>query len=112
LEIVGYTKMTKEELKNLIQNSIWNVGTITDEPSVTLLNWTIKDTAQGQFFVGDQVGAAGRVSTKVVEFDENTLTGRTESGRIYKLHGPSGYSSNGEYVWNYYAAANKLTPRE
>jgi hypothetical protein len=100
--------MTKEELKNLIQNSVWNVAKVTEEPSVTLINWTIKNTDQGQFFVGDQVGAAGRVSTKVVTFDDSKMVGQTESGRVYKLHGPSGYSSNGEYVWNHYKSINNL----
>jgi hypothetical protein len=88
--------------------SVWNVDTIEEQPSVTLYNWTIKNTNKGDYFVGDELGAAGRVSTRIKEFDLDKMVGRTASGRVYKLDGKEGYSSNGEYVWGTYKSINGL----
>ncbi|WP_321943311.1 MerR family transcriptional regulator [Paraburkholderia tropica] len=40
------------------------------------------------------------MSTQIVELDAEARIGRTASGRIYYLVGPSGWSSDGEYVFN------------
>lgn len=88
--------------------SVWNVSPIEEQPSVTLYDWSIKKTNKGEYFVGSEVGAAGRVSTQIKEFDPDKMVGRTASGRVYKLKGKEGYSSNGEYVWGTYKAVNGL----
>jgi hypothetical protein len=92
-----------------LATGIHKATSIEDQPSVQLVNWTIKRTTNGSFFVGDAIGAAGRVSTDIVEFDETTKRGRTRSGRVYELVGNEGHSSNGEYVWSYYKQVNNLT---
>lgn len=88
---------------------IWQLADVMDQPSVQLYNWTIKKMKEGEFFVGDEVRAAGRVSTKIFIYDEARKVGRTASGRVYQLIGEEGYSSNGEYVWEQYKRINNLT---
>jgi hypothetical protein len=97
---------------NLSQDNkmpLWKVASVEDKPSVRLKYWAIKKTDQGEYFVGDEIGGRGRVSTRIIEFDEERKVGRTASGRVYELVGNSDYSSDGEYVWNYYKEINNLT---
>jgi hypothetical protein len=89
--------------------SIWAIGSIEEQPTVRLYNWSIKETNDGNYFVGSEGYGGGRVSTKIVEFDQVKMIGRTISGRIYKLCGDSHYSSEGEYVWQHYKRINNLT---
>lgn len=89
---------------------VWKVAPITQEPSIQLDNWEIKHMKEGDFFMGRNIQeGTGRVSTKVVMFDSETKKGVTASGRIYQLVGEPGYSSDAEYVWNYYKRINGLT---
>lgn len=102
--------MSLEDIYKLaVANSIWKVAPITAEPEIRLTDWAIKQTTDGNFFVGTRGDGTGRVSTDIVTFDEATKRGVTKSGRVYELVGPAGYSSNGEYVWNYYKDVNGLT---
>ncbi len=100
-----------EEISNLLSSvpNVWQVTSIDNEPEVKLARWSIKKMKEGNFFVGDHIGHSGRVSTKIVQFDEEKKRGITESGRVYELVGAEGYSSNGEYVWEYYKKINGLT---
>jgi hypothetical protein len=91
---------------------VWNVASIEDQPSVHLYNWTIKETNEGgAYFVGEESGGSGRVSTRIVEFDDEKKVGRTTSGRVYQLCGEERRSSNGEYVWIRYKMINNLTDK-
>ena len=40
----------------------------------------------------------GRVSTAVMQFDPGTMSGRTASGRVYRLQGPVGFHPDAMYV--------------
>ena len=64
---------------------------------------------QGQYFVGDEIGESGRVSTAITHFNDATKIGITASGREYELVGEHGYSSDGEYCWQAYKRINNLT---
>jgi len=100
----------EQMILHLVRNSIWSAASIEEQPSVVIYDWTIKKTDKGEYFVGTEAGGRnGRVSTQIVEFDEAKMVGKTKSGRIYQLKGPSGYSSDGEYVWSYYKERNQLT---
>lgn len=93
--------------------SIYSVASVTQDPNIQLVNWAIKHTNEGDFFVGtDVVYGDGRVSTKVVQYDPDTQRGVTKSGRCYELVGNSGYSRDGEYVWASYKRVNQLTELE
>ncbi|WP_235590033.1 hypothetical protein [Burkholderia cenocepacia] len=64
-------------------------------------------------FVGrDPRDYSGRVSSAIQEFDVVALVGRTRSGRVYKLCGPSGFDSNAEYVWNRWCHINRVQSSE
>ena len=93
---------------------LWNVEKITEEPSITLGNWSIKECADGTaVVVGQRIDdGTGRVSTPIVTYDKEAGLVKTLSGRTYKLVGLSGYSSSGEYVWNHYKAMNNLKERD
>jgi hypothetical protein len=69
---------------------------------VWLERWSIREFADGaQYFVGySRETRDGRVSTKIVQFDNSARTARTLSGRVYQLVGMSGWESNAEYVFN------------
>jgi hypothetical protein len=89
---------------------VWNIGTVADEPTVSLLQWRILETEDGsRHFVGaDERDLTGRVSTAIVLLDRVTLRGETESGRIYQLVGGSGLSSNADYVWHRWCSVNNV----
>lgn len=109
--------MTKKEddfnlfLFSLAPDSFWKSASVADEPQIRLVNWSIKkDIAGNGYFVGSRADdGTGRVSTAIVEFDAERGRGRTESGRVYELVGAPGRSSNGEYTWSIYKAANGIT---
>ncbi|HZR34082.1 MAG TPA: hypothetical protein VFA75_01820 [Nevskia sp.] len=98
-------------LFTLAPNSLWRSAPVRDEPEVHLRDWDIRqDTAGRCYFVGTRAdNGDGRVSTPIVEFDAEHRRGRTRSGRVYELLGPSGRSRNGEYVWSLYKTANGIT---
>lgn len=100
-------------LYSLEPSSVWMGAEVKEEPQIRLIQWTIKQDQEGRgYFVGTRADdCMGRVSTPIVEFDQRTRRGRTESGRVYELLGPPGYSSNGEYVWSIYKSMNKITER-
>lgn len=70
--------------------------------TVHLRHWSIRRFEGGAcHLVGrDRANLDGRVSTEVLEFDADGRTARTASGRRYVLVGPSGWTSDGEYVWH------------
>jgi hypothetical protein len=96
--------------------TIWRVAGIEEEPEVYLECWTIVEAAfaddtTSQHFVGQECSwshCSGRVSSKIVEFDSDKKVGKTRSGRVYKLEGPSGYSKDGFYVWDQWCRINKV----
>ncbi|MHA6643699.1 hypothetical protein [Mesorhizobium sp. A623] len=71
---------------------------VDEEPHVTLTDWIIiraHDTGD-MHFVGCTPEDKGRVTTAIQDFDPNTMSGRTASGRFYKL--------DGEQADNHFAA--------
>jgi hypothetical protein len=75
--------------------------------TVHLESWSICRFEGGAtHFVGhSRESFDGRVSTEIVEFDVESRTARTASGRRYVLLGPSGYDADAEYVWKRVASA-------
>jgi hypothetical protein len=54
----------------------------------------------------DVTNNAGRASSRIREFDVETMTVVTLSGRIYKLIGLPGHARNGEYAWQHWCHVN------
>ncbi|MFM0029717.1 hypothetical protein PQR70_26115 [Paraburkholderia madseniana] len=90
---------------------LWSLASVEDEPSVTLISWSILEIDAGtRHFVGtDPFDFSGRVSSAVVSFDREHLKGQTQSGRIYQLARDRGFSSNAQYVWARWCEINEVS---
>lgn len=93
--------------------SIWKVESIENEPSLRLRDWRVYEVLgvygdePSRHFVATQFGSqSGRVSSGIATYDSAARKGVTQSGRVYELVGRSGWSSDGEYVWNAYCRLN------
>jgi len=69
---------------------------------IHLQYWSIREFEGGsRHLVGHSLETfEGRVSTALVALDAESFTAVTQSGRRYILVGPSGFDSDGDYVWN------------
>lgn len=87
---------------------VWKVEPIEKQPEISLGSWTIRELPNGdRHFVGyNDESCEGRVSTKIVRWDLALMTGQTNSGRVYKLIGESGYNGDAEYVWDMWRRIN------
>jgi hypothetical protein len=94
--------------------SVWKVASINEEPEITLTDWCVWQLPNGdRHFNGWNVnGKEGRVSSAIVYFDPRSMTGKTTSGRIYKLSGPPRTSLDGLYVWNAWCNINSINLAE
>jgi len=88
--------------------SVWLVAPVDEEPGITLVRWHVFMLPDGsRHFCGyDARGHEGRVSTAVETFDPDSMTGRTASGRVYALSGPSGRDEDALYVRGRWLALN------
>lgn len=72
-----------------------------EQPEQRLWRWQIVTTPNGDRrfcgFRSEHGGGDGRVSSRIVEYDAASQVGKTESGRTYRLQGPS--SDLGLEVW-------------
>lgn len=96
--------------------SVWRPAPVEEEPEVILQSWRIVLVTsklwkeQTLHLVGQCTHPwEGRVSSALVALDVTTRCAKTESGRVYKLVGTPGISSDAEYVWNVWIARNKVT---
>lgn len=92
---------------------IFGVAPIDQEPEETMVFWSVREvtfdqgTDRSQHLVGYiQRKGIGRVTSAIQEFDRNTMTIKTLSGRIYHLEGHPGFNSGAEYVWSHWKSFN------
>lgn len=92
--------------------NVWKPASIKGEPEVILSSWNVMRLLDGsKHFVGWNVMLReGRVSSAIQEFDNSTMNGKTRSGRIYQLEGPSGHNGHANYVWTIWCKINKVDP--
>lgn len=72
------------------------------EPLVELMDWRvmrIREPGRCHDHLVGRRGSRGRVSSAVQSIDFLSLTGLTQSGRQYVLHGPPGHDDDATYVW-------------
>jgi len=74
------------------------------QPTVWLTYWRVLEMDRGtRHFIGRSVEHnIARVSSPIFSFDLVTRTGKTSSGREYKLLGPPGLDEVVVYVWEHY----------
>lgn len=77
---------------------------IAAQPKVWLTSWRVFETDRGtRHFIGHSAEHnIARVSTPIASFDRVKRTGKTSSGREYKLLGPPGLDEEAVYVWEHY----------
>jgi len=67
-----------------------DAASVSAEPEEYLTHWQIITVSTGErFFCGLRANGSIRISTPIVEYDAIMQTGRTQSGRLYRLIGPS-----------------------
>jgi hypothetical protein len=61
----------------------------SDQPIINLTKWTILEMNGVRVFIGQEQELSHRIriSTPLIKFDPETMTGVTRSGRIYNLIG-------------------------
>lgn len=89
---------------------IWSTIPVTRQPTLTLSQWSIYELPDGdRYFVGWAVeNREGRVSSQIEQFDVKTMCGVTSSGRVYRLVGHPGSTSDAEYTWNQWRRINEV----
>ena len=99
-----------ELVNQAVEKSVWQTPSVSDQPSITLVRWSVMETQFGErHFVGYNLDdREGRVSTSIQAFDTVLAQGITKSGRIYHLLGPPGYDSDGAWVWSHWVQARKI----
>ena len=95
-------------IEHIIETSVWSATSLTEVPEIELTRWQVMQLPHGdRHFVGWNVTEReGRASSKIVEFDAATRRGRTRSGRIYQLRGPTGHDGDGAYTWGRWIKLN------
>ena len=95
-------------IDRIIETSVWSASSLTDIPQIELTSWQVMQLPNGdRHFVGWNVTEReGRVSSKIIEFDAATRCGRTSSGRVYQLRGPTGHDGDGAYTWSRWMQRN------
>lgn len=100
----------KEIMEEAIANSIWVVDSIEDEPETLLMRWQIFEVNGNRHFMGyNYAGMEGRVSSKIITFDEKEMRGVTKSGRVYQLVDEPGFNHDADYVLSAWLRLNELT---
>ena len=95
---------------------IWKATTVDITPELKLTQWRIFEVesslweGKSRHFCGyNLTEREGRVSSEIVSFNKENMTGITKSGRVYKLTGDSGFNKDALYVWGIWSARNDIS---
>lgn len=87
--------------------SLYIPDPVAVQPEVHLSSWQVFLADRGTMhFVGKDLAAEGRVSSRIVSFDRQSMVGKTRSGRTYSLIGAPGEHLDGMYVWGHWKRIN------
>lgn len=104
------TKGLKAIMDEAVANSVWLVDSVEDEPECELIRWQIFEVNGNRHFMGfNYAGMEGRVSSKIITFDEKEMRGITRSGRVYQLVDEPGFNHDAEHVLSTWLRINELT---
>ena len=87
---------------------VWSIDSIEERPDVTLRAWAVfevplhgADEPWTLHLAGWSCeDRQGQVCSAVQQFDPQTGSCVTESGRVYRLSGRPGLNADAEYAWN------------
>ncbi len=82
-----------------------------NEPKeIFIARWLVKEIPNGdRHLVGIAMGE-GRVSSKIVDFDRDTMTFTTSTGRKYLARkGGSAFNITAAYIWDTWCSMYKIT---
>lgn len=89
---------------------------VTKTPEIQLTEWKVYSVVSPLWakptnhFVGIRNSPyEGRVSSAIMHFDPITMTGITNSGRVYRLIGGEGHNFDAEYVWDQWKKNHKVS---
>lgn len=86
---------------------VWKPESIDREPEVSLRDWIVYEINDTRHFVGYNIHeGSGRVSSPIIKFDREKMTGVTRSGRVYHLIGESNYNADAAYTWQQWCRIN------
>lgn len=89
-----------------LSGGIWVCRPVSEEPESLLRDWHVFEVqlpcwaSRTRHFAGT-VGrwGEGRVSSRVITFDTTTVRGITDSGRVYELRRPQGFTLDAQYTF-------------
>jgi hypothetical protein len=82
-----------------------------NEPTeLSISRWLVRELPNGDRHIIGLAWGEGRVSSKIVSFDKNTMTFTTATGRKYHARkGGSAINITAAYVWETWCYINKVT---
>jgi hypothetical protein len=99
-----------------ISGGVWIPAPVSIRPEIVLMGWHVYEVqlpgleARTRHFAGQNVtDHEGRASSAITTFDAANSRGITQSGRVYQLHGGTGFTGNGEYTWCQWLSVNSAT---
>lgn len=110
-----------------VEGGIWPTRPVEDEPVIALHSWNVfcvpspngeeadhhfngySGGPSSSYFGG---GGEGRVSSKIIEFNQEKMIGTTRSGRKYQLIGPPGFNGDAQYVYHRWLGINNVTEEQ
>ncbi|CAG9225951.1 conserved hypothetical protein [Paraburkholderia sabiae] len=91
---------------------VWIASPIGVKRCIDLLQWRVMETVPDgtlHFAGRNAANYRGRVSSEILAYDASARSGRTRSGRLYRLRGPAGFAGVGEYVWAVWCLHNHVS---
>lgn len=101
--------------------AIWRTVPVENDPKIGLSNWRVfaVPSPNGEeidhHFNGYNIyygSGEGRVSSKIVEFDQEQMVGTTRSGRKYQLLASPGFNLDADYVFQRWLDINKVNEED
>lgn len=94
-----------------ISGGAWSAAPVSADPEIALSQWrvsevTVRGRRERHVWGWNLTDREGRASMDVTGVDVATRIVTTSSGRRYRLVGPSGHDSDGEYVWTAWCRVN------
>lgn len=102
------------EIEDSIQK-IWPINPVEIEPTAIIYNWSVIEVSfknndeKTCHLIGDVPEQFGRATSAIQNYNRQTKTITTRSGRMYKLIGGAGYSDDADYVWQNWKKTNDVT---